>query len=48
MIKIHILETIALFLLGLLSITYLIIMAAVVAAIIASIIETIKEVKQND
>lgn len=48
MINIHILETIALFLLGILSITYLIIMAAVVAAIIASIIETIKEVKQND
>ena len=38
----HILETIALFLLGVLSISYLIIMAAIVAAII----ETIKEVKK--
>lgn len=43
----HILETIALFLLGVLSISYLIIMAAIVAAIIAAIIETIKEVKQK-
>ena len=41
----RILESIALFLLGVLSVTYLIIMSAVFAAIITSIIETIKEDK---